>query len=65
MPSLRDLGDSDAVDNKYIDRIVFYVEGQDDKNLLTVYLMKHHPVYSRNQNAIRCRRRLPSGNSEG
>ena len=41
MPSLMELGDSDAVDNKYVDRIVFYVEGNDDKNLFAVYLMKH------------------------
>ncbi len=42
MPNLRELGDSNAVDNKYVDRIVFYVEGEDDKSLLTVYLLKHY-----------------------
>lgn len=40
MPSLRELGDSNAVENKYVDRIVFYVEGEDDSNLFRVYLLK-------------------------
>ena len=39
MPSLRELGDSDAVENKYTDRFVFYVEGEDDKNLLAFVLL--------------------------
>ena len=40
MPSLRELGDSNAVENKYVDRVVFYVEGEDDSKLFKVYLLK-------------------------
>ncbi len=42
MPSLRDIGDSEAVDNKYVDRIVFYVEGPEDQSLFKTYLLSQY-----------------------
>ena len=42
MPSLRQLGDSDAVENKYVDRVVLYVEGEDDRNIFSVYLLQQY-----------------------
>lgn len=40
MPSLSKLGDSDAVENKYIDRFILYVEGEDDRKILSIYLLQ-------------------------
>ena len=42
MPSLSQLGDSDAVENKYVDRVVLYVEGEDDMNIFSLYFLQEH-----------------------
>ena len=40
MPSLSSIGDVEAVDNRFIRKIVFYVEGRDDQVLLQRYVLK-------------------------
>lgn len=42
MPSLSQLGDSDAVENKYVDRVILYVEGEDDRNIFSFYLLQQY-----------------------
>lgn len=40
MPSLNEIGDSEAVDNSYIDKLIFYVEGDDDQNLFSKFFFR-------------------------
>lgn len=41
MPSFTNIGDSDAVDNRFIDKLIFYVEGDDDQNLFDKFFFRH------------------------
>ena len=41
MPSFTEIGDSDAVDNSYVDKLIFYVEGDDDQNLFNKFFFRH------------------------
>ena len=42
MPSLASIGDAEAVDNRFIRKIVFYVEGREDEVLLRRYLFRDY-----------------------
>ena len=41
MPSFTEIGDSEAVDNSYVDKLIFYVEGDDDQNLFNKFFFRH------------------------
>lgn len=40
MPNFKDIGDAEAVGNSYVDRLIFYVEGDDDQNLFSKFFFR-------------------------